>query len=75
MTTATRRLALAAVVLAVVVAGIGAWFYAGDGRAARRDAGKSEKKGPQAVLVTSAVVQARMLDVYEEVVGTISRAA
>jgi membrane fusion protein (multidrug efflux system) len=71
MTTATRRLALAVIVLAVVVAGIGAWFYAGDGRAARRDAGKSEKKGPQAVLITSAVVQARTLEVYEEVVGTI----
>jgi len=47
MTTATRRIALAAVVLVVVAAGIGAWFYAGDGRAARRDAGKADgKKGP-----------------------------
>jgi len=72
MTTATRRIALAAVVLVVVAAGIGAWFYAGDGRAARRDAGKADgKKGPQAVLITSAVVQARTLDIYEEVVGTI----
>src|SRR5687767_15060918 len=72
MTTATRRIALAAVVLVVLAAGIGAWFYAGDGRAARREAGKADaKKGPQAVLITSAVVQARTLDVYEEVVGTI----
>jgi membrane fusion protein, multidrug efflux system len=71
MTTATRRLALVVVVLAVVAAGIGAWFYAGDGRAARRDAGKGEKKGPQAVLITSAVVQSRTLEIYEEVIGTI----
>jgi RND family efflux transporter MFP subunit len=72
MTTATRRLAVFAVVIAVLGAGIGAWFYAGDGRAARKDAGKTEgRKGPQAVLITSAVVQPRSLEIYEEVVGTI----
>jgi RND family efflux transporter MFP subunit len=71
MTTAARRLTLFAVVLVLVAAGVSAWFYAGDGRAARRDAGKGEKKGPQAVLITTAVVQSRTLDLYEEVVGTV----
>jgi membrane fusion protein (multidrug efflux system) len=72
MTTATRRLAL--LVLAIVVLGsaAGAYFYAADGRAARKDAGKAAGKGgPQAVLITTATVQSRTLELYEEVVGTI----
>lgn len=73
MTTATRRLTLFALVAIVLGAGIGAYFFAGDGRAARKESAEAAKgaKGPQAVLITSAVVQARTLEVFEEVVGTI----
>jgi RND family efflux transporter MFP subunit len=70
MTTATRRLALLGLCLVVAAAGLGAYFFAGDGRAARR-AEKGAGKGPQAVLITAAVVQPRTLEIYEEVVGTI----
>lgn len=73
MTVATRRLALLGLVLVVIAAAGGAWFYAGDGRAARK-ADKSEKgagKGPQAVLITTAQVTPRTLQIYEDVVGTI----
>jgi len=72
MTTATRRLALFGLVVIVLAAGVGAYFFAGDGRAARKDGAKgAATKGPQAVLITSAVVQARTLELYEEVLGTI----
>jgi RND family efflux transporter MFP subunit len=75
MTTATRRLALFALIAVLAGAGIGAYFFAGDGRAARKEspkaAGAKGGKGPQAVLITSAVVQSRNLELYEEVVGTI----
>ena len=71
MTTATRRLALFGLVVVVLGAGLGAYFFAGDGRAARKENAKAATKGPQAVLITSAVVQARTLEVYEEVVGTV----
>lgn len=75
MTTATRRLAIFGLSLVVLAAAIGAWFFAGDGRAARRESAKAESskagKGQQAVLITSAVAQPRTLEIYEEVVGTI----
>jgi RND family efflux transporter MFP subunit len=71
MTTATRRLALFGLVAVVLAAGLGAYFFAGDGRAARKENAKGASKGPQAVLITAAVVQARSLELYEEVVGTI----
>jgi membrane fusion protein, multidrug efflux system len=70
MTIATRRIALLGLCLIVAAAGVGAYFFAGDGRAARK-AEKSAGKGPQAVLITAAVVQPRTLEVYEEVLGTI----
>jgi RND family efflux transporter MFP subunit len=70
MTTATRRLAIAGLTIVVLAAAVGAYLVAGDGRAARKDAGKAGK-GPQGVLITSAVVQPRVLEIYEEVVGTI----
>ncbi|HZO00689.1 MAG TPA: efflux RND transporter periplasmic adaptor subunit [Burkholderiales bacterium] len=71
MTIATRRLALVGLVAIVLAAAAGAYFYATDGRAARKEGAKPAAKGPQAVLITSAVVQARTLELYEEVVGTI----
>ena len=72
MTVATRRLALLGLVLVVIAAAAGAWFYAGDGRAARKEAAKpAAKGGQQAVLITAAQVTPRTLEIYEEVVGTI----
>jgi RND family efflux transporter MFP subunit len=70
VTTATRRLAIFGLSVVVLAAAVGAYFFAGDGRAARRDTGKAGK-GPQAVLITAATVQPRTLEIYEEVVGTI----
>jgi membrane fusion protein, multidrug efflux system len=70
MTTAARRLAIFGLSIAVLAAAVGAYFFAGDGRAARKDSGKAGK-GPQAVLITAATVQPRTLEIYEEVVGTI----
>jgi len=70
MTTATRRLAIFGISIVVVAAAVGAYFFAGDGRAARKDPGKAGKS-QQGVLITSAVVQPRVLEIYEEVVGTI----
>lgn len=71
MTTATRRLALLGLFVLVVAAGLGAYFFASDGRAARKTEKGAAKGGPQAVLITVAAVQARTLEIYEEVVGTI----
>jgi RND family efflux transporter MFP subunit len=74
MTTATRRLALVCLSVIVLAAAVGAYFFAGDGRAARNES-KAESakagKGPQAVLITAAVVQPRTLEIHEDVVGTI----
>jgi membrane fusion protein, multidrug efflux system len=71
MTSASRRIAIFGLAVALVAGGvIAAYFYAADGRAARKSE-KGAAKGPQAVLITAAVVQPRTLEVYEEVVGTI----
>lgn len=70
MSATTRRLAVFAFAAVVLAAGVGAYFFAGDGRAAR-SSGKGAGKGPQAVLITSAAVQPRRLEIYEEVIGTI----
>jgi len=64
MTTATRRLAIFGISIVVIAAAVGAYFFAGDGRAARKDSGKAGK-GQQGVLITSAVVQPRVLELYE----------
>jgi membrane fusion protein (multidrug efflux system) len=74
MTTATRRLALFCLSVIVLAAAVGAYFFAGDGRAARKESNAESAKagkGPQAVLITAAVVQPRTLEIHEEVVGTI----
>ncbi|HET7669298.1 MAG TPA: efflux RND transporter periplasmic adaptor subunit [Burkholderiales bacterium] len=70
MTTTTRRLTVFALAAVLLGAGVAAYFFAGDGRAARKSE-KAASKGPQAVLITTAVVQARTLELYEEVIGTI----
>ena len=71
MTTATRRLTIFGLLLVVAAAAVGAYFFSADGRAARKDAAKAGKGGQQAVLITSAVVQPRTLEIFEDVVGTI----
>ena len=45
MTTATRRLALFGLVAVVLAAGVGAYFFAGDGRAARKTAPRAPQRG------------------------------
>lgn len=73
MTTTTRRIAILGLAVALVAgAVIAAYFYAADGRAARKGGDRgAAKKGPQTVLITAAAVQPRTLEIYEEVVGTI----
>jgi len=74
MTTATRRIALFSLSVLVLAAAVGAYFFAGDGRAARKESNAESAKagkGPPAVLITAAVVQPRTLEIHEEVVGTI----
>jgi membrane fusion protein, multidrug efflux system len=72
MTTATRRLTLLGVFVALIAGAVAAYLYATDGRAARKESAKpAAKGGPQAVLITTAQVAARTLELYEEVLGTI----
>src|SRR5688572_5624383 len=64
-----RRIALAGLALALLAAvGLGTYFAA-DGRP--KEAGKAAGKGRAAVLVSTALVQPRALEVYEEVIGSI----
>lgn len=73
MTTATGRIAILGLALAVLsAAALSAYFFAADGRAARKsDKAAGGKASPPAVLVTAAPVQPRNLEIYEEVVGSI----
>jgi RND family efflux transporter MFP subunit len=72
MTTATRRIAIFGLALAVVGAVLAAYFFAGDGRAKEsRSAAKSKVGGARAVLIGTLPVQARTLEIYEEVVGSL----
>jgi membrane fusion protein (multidrug efflux system) len=77
MTTATRSLALLGLVLVVAAAGLAAYFFAGDGRAARnaeKAASKSEARkagAARSVLISTVTAQPRTLEIYEEVVGSL----
>jgi membrane fusion protein, multidrug efflux system len=72
MTIATRRLTLLGVFVVLIAGAVAAYLYATDGRAARKESAKPAAKGaPQAVLITTAQVAARTLEVYEEALGTI----
>ena len=72
MTTATRRLTLLGICIALIAGAVAAYFYAGDGRAARKEIAKPATKGAgQAVLITTAPVTPRTLEIYEEVLGTV----
>jgi membrane fusion protein, multidrug efflux system len=69
LTQASRRVfTVGAMLIALAAIGVGVYFIA-DGRA--REGAKGAGKGPGAVLVTAAVVQARSLEIYEDVVGTL----
>ena len=76
MTAATKRLSIAAAVLAAVaVIGLGSYYMVADGRTAKdakspADA-KSAGKARAPVLVTTTAVQPRPLEIYEEVIGTL----
>ena len=71
MTAASRRrvAVLAAVIAVVAAAGLGSYLVA-DGRTAK-EGGKATGKARAAVLVTTAVVQPRTLEIYEDVVATL----
>jgi len=72
MTTTTRRLALLGLLVVVAGAGVGAYFFAGDGRA--KEARKSEARkssAARAVLIGTTVAQPRSLEIYEVVVGSL----
>lgn len=72
MTIATRRIALFSLVLVILAAAGGAYFYATDGRA--KESRKAEaRKGAtsRAVLISTTVAQMRALEIYEEVVGSL----
>ncbi len=70
MTVSQRRFFTAGAAIALLVlAGVGIYFIADGG--AREGAGKAAGKGRAAVLVTATTVQARPLEVYEDVVGTL----
>jgi membrane fusion protein (multidrug efflux system) len=70
MTRSSRRYALAGAVLALLAAvGLGTYYIAADGRT--KEAAKGAGKGQQPVLITATVVQPRVLELYEEVIGTL----
>jgi RND family efflux transporter MFP subunit len=76
MTTATRRLALLGLFVAVLGGAVAAYFFAGDGRARERsaEAGKSAARkasAARAVLISTVVAEPRSLEIYEEVVGSL----
>jgi RND family efflux transporter MFP subunit len=77
MTASTRRVAVAGIILAVLAAvGLGAYFVAADGRTSKEAKAPAAKKAGQArsVLIATATVQPRTLEIYEEVVGSLENA-
>lgn len=72
MTTATRRIALVGVLLAVLGGALAAYFFVGDGRAKEaRQAPKSKVAAARAVLIGTIAAEPRTLEVYEEVIGSL----
>jgi membrane fusion protein, multidrug efflux system len=72
MTTATRRIALFGLVVAVLGGALAAYFFVGDGRAKEsRQGSPSKASAARAVLIGTDAVQPRTLEVYEEVVGSL----
>ena len=72
MTASSRRRVFAVAVLIAVAAaiGLGSYLVVADGRTAK-NAKEVAKKGATPVLVSSAVVQPRSLEIFEEVLGTL----
>ena len=72
MTAASRRLSLLAAVVAVVaIAGLGSYLVA-NGRTAKDGKAPATKRGAaRAVLIGTTAVQARALEIYEDVVGSL----
>jgi membrane fusion protein (multidrug efflux system) len=72
MTTATRITLLGLGVAVVAGAAIGAYFYAGDGRAKESRKGSAGKaSSARAVIISTVAAQPHTLEVYEEVVGSL----
>jgi membrane fusion protein, multidrug efflux system len=76
MTTATRRLALLGLVVALLGGAVAAYFFAADGRAREGsvEAGKSKERkasAARAVLIGTVIAQPRTLEIYEDVVGSL----
>jgi membrane fusion protein, multidrug efflux system len=76
MTTATRRLALLGLVVALLGGAVAAYFFAADGRAREgsAEAGKSKERkasAARAVLIGTVIAQPRTLEIYEDVVGSL----
>jgi membrane fusion protein, multidrug efflux system len=72
MTTATRITLLGLGVALVAGAAIGAYFYAGDGRAKESRKGSAGKaSSARAVLISTVAAQTHTLEVYEQVVGSL----
>ena len=62
----------ARICVALIAGAVAAYFYAADGRAARKEIAKpAAKAAGQAVLITTAPVTPRTLEIYEEVLGTV----
>jgi membrane fusion protein, multidrug efflux system len=76
MTTATRRIAILGLFTVLAVAGVGAYFFAGDGGA--KESGKPQAPksaaAARAVLIGTTVAQVRSLEIYDEVVGSLENA-
>ena len=75
MTTATRRIAILGLLVAVLGAAIAAYLFSGDGRANQaRKASTSKAGASRAVLIGTTVAQPRTLEIYEDVVGSLENA-
>ena len=75
MTTATRRIAILGLLVAVLGAALAAYLFSGDGRANQaRKAGTSKAGASRAVLIGTTVAQQRTLEIYEEVIGSLENA-
>jgi membrane fusion protein, multidrug efflux system len=70
MTIATRRIAILGLLVVVAAAGVGAYFFVGDGRAARGNRNDAAK-GPPAVPVTVARVQQQTVPVRLHAIGNV----
>ena len=72
MTTATRRLALFGLLVALLGVAIAAYLFSGDGRAKESRKGSAGQAGAvRAVLISTVAGQTQSLEIYEEVVGSL----